>query len=413
MKKMNKTIATVSVLAMTALPIAVFAQTGPAGPIQPISAQVQPQAKVVPGTMGLITGFQNDQSGKFITVTGRGLAATDQSEIILSITKDTKIIDAKGKTVPLQKVIDEKKVVKAFYGPNITKSLPAQGTLLTLVVQDYTFTAIDGAVASLSEAGFLVKGTDIYSGKDQEIILRAGDKTKLLDQNGNPITKDDIQSGMTLRAFYGPEVMESFPVQAVASYIRVNTALAEENGAEQEAPGTDGIITSNSDGKVTVIGRPLEQGGINYIILSVDEATQIVDEEGNVLNEEALKQGAYVQAFYPEVMTMIYPAQSHADKIIVKKGDAPKVEGTIEASDFAGKDSVYVNVGSDKVKDNDIVLKLSDDTVIIPVIGGDVELKPGMKITAFHSMMMTRSLPGITNAEVIIVQEDPSVSLPE
>lgn len=218
---------------------------------------------------------------------------------------------------------------------------------------------------------------------------------------------------MTLRAFYGPEVMESFPVQAVASYIRVNTALAEENGAEQEAPGTDGIITSNSDGKVTVIGRPLEQGGINYIILSVDEATQIVDEEGNVLNEEALKQGAYVQAFYPEVMTMIYPAQSHADKIIVKKGDAPKVEGTIEASDFAGKDSVYVNVGSDKVKDNDIVLKLSDDTVIIPVIGGDVELKPGMKITAFHSMMMTRSLPGITNAEVIIVQEDPSVSLPE
>lgn len=413
MKKMNKTIAVVSVLAMTALPIAVFAQTGPAGPIQPISAQVQPQAKVVPGTMGLITGFQNDQSGKFITVTGRGLAATDQSEIILSITKDTKIIDAKGKTVPLQKVIDEKKVVKAFYGPNITKSLPAQGTLLTLVVQDYTFTAIDGAVASLSEAGFLVKGTDIYSGKDQEIILRAGDKTKLLDQNGNPITKDDIQSGMTLRAFYGPEVMESFPVQAVASYIRVNTALAEENGAEQEAPGTDGIITSNSDGKVTVIGRPLEQGGINYIILSVDEATQIVDEEGNVLNEEALKQGAYVQAFYPEVMTMIYPAQSHADKIIVKKGDAPKVEGTIEASDFAGKDSVYLNVGSDTVKDNDIVLKLSDDTVIIPVIGGDVELKPGMKITAFHSMMMTRSLPGITNAEVIIVQEDPSVSLPE
>lgn len=413
MKKMNKTIAAVSVLAMTALPIAAFAQTQPVDTIQPISAQIQPESKVVPATMGLITEFQNDQSGKFITVTGRGLAATDQSEIILSITKDTKIIDAKGKTVPLKTVIDEKRVVKAFYGPNITKSLPARGTLLTLVVQDYTFTAIDGTVDSLSKAGFLVKGTDTYSGNDQENILRVGDQTKLLDQNGNPITEDKIQSGMTLRAFYGPEVMESFPVQAVASYIRVNTEIAEENEAEQEAPGTDGIITSYNDGKMTVAGHPLEQGGTNYIILSVDEATQIVDEEGNVLNKEALKEGAYVQAFYPQVMIMIYPAQSHADKIIVRKGEAPKVEGTIEASDFAGEGKVYVNVGSDSVKENDIVLNLSDDTVIIPVIGGDTVLKPGMKITAFHSMVMALSLPGITNAEAVLVQEDPSVSLPE
>lgn len=410
MKKMNKTIAAVSILAMASLPIAVFAQTGPANTPQPVSAQVQPQPKIVPATLGLITEFQNDQSGKFITVTGRGLAVTDQSEIILSITKEAKIIDAKGKTVPLQKVMDEKLVVKVFYSPNITKSLPARGTLLTLVVQDYTFTAVDGTVSSLSNAGILVKGTNIYSGADEEIILRVGDPTKLVDENGNTITQDELQIGMTLRGFYGPAVMESLPVQGVASYIRVNTQIADESEAEQDAPGTNGIITSYSDNKMTVIGQPLEQGGTNYIILNVDEATQIVDEEGNALNQEVLKEGAYVEAIYPQVMIMIYPAQSHADKIIVKKGEAPKIEGTIESSNDSGEGKIYVNVGSDSLKENDIILNLSDDTVIIPVIGGDTDLKPGMKITAFHPTMMTGWLPGLTKAEIIIVHEDPSVS---
>ncbi|MEI0736309.1 hypothetical protein VQ056_05955 [Paenibacillus sp. JTLBN-2024] len=60
-------------------------------------------------------------------MTGRGLAPTDQDEIILAITPKTKFIDAKGKTVPLQKIIDGHKTVKAFYSPNITKAFqPAE-----------------------------------------------------------------------------------------------------------------------------------------------------------------------------------------------------------------------------------------------------------------------------------------------
>lgn len=413
MNKMNKAIAAVSMLAMTAVPLAVFAQNAPAPVIQPISGQVQKEAKIVPATLGLITGFQNDKSGKFITVKGRGLAPTDQSEMILSITKDTKIIDAKGKTVPLKTVIDDQLAVKAFYNPNITKSLPARGTLLTLVVQDYSFTAIDGTVDSISDWGVLVKGTNIYSGNPDEIVLRIGEHTKLLDQYGAPLTKEAITAGMTLRAFYGPEVMTSLPAQSGASYIRVNTEIPVVDNPEFEAPGTEGIITSLKDGKMTVIGKPLEQGGTNYIILTVDEETKIVDEEGNELTKDVLKNGAHVQAYYPQVMIMIYPAQSHADKIVVQKGESLQVDGTIEASDFAGERKVYVNVGSDNNKNNDIVLNLSEDTVIIPALGGDTELKPGMKITAFHSPIMTFSLPGITNAEVIIVQEDPAFVLPK
>lgn len=412
MKKMNKAIATASLLAMTAIPLAAFAQDVPPPTKTPDLSMVQNQnqVKIVPGTLGQITDFINDETGKFITVKGRGLAPTDQSEIILAITKDTKIVDAKGNKVALKTIIDEKKAIKAFYGPNITKSLPARGTALTLVVQDQSFTAIDGVVSEVRENGIFVKGTDIYSGFEDSIVLHFADKTQLVDQTGKAITASEIKEGMTVRAFYGPAVMLSLPAQSTTNYVVVNTEETEM--PSEEAPGTNGVITNIADNTITVIGNPLEQGGINYIFLKVDEETQIVDENGAALTKDALKADQRIIAYYPEVMLMIYPAQSHADKIVVQSAVAPKVEGTIQASDFASEGQVYVNVGSDDSKNNDVILNISEDTVIIPLLAGEPKLKAGMKIVAYHSPIMTRSLPGMTNAEIVIVTEDKDAEMP-
>src|SRR4030095_15517332 len=131
MNKMYKVLATASILAMAAMPMAASAQDVPPATTHNGQGPIQNQFKIVPGTMGQITNFVNDKTGKFITVTGRALAVGDQSEIILSITGDTKIVDSKGKRIPLKTIIDEKKVVKAFYGAAITKSIPAQGKALT------------------------------------------------------------------------------------------------------------------------------------------------------------------------------------------------------------------------------------------------------------------------------------------
>ncbi|MEF2967701.1 peptidase [Paenibacillus sp. M1] len=413
MKKMNKAIAAASLLAMAAIPTAAFAQNLNVTPLPAASsdtALVQDQVKVVPGTLGLITDFVNDQSGKFITVTGRGLAPADQSEIILSITKDTKIVDAKGNKVALQTIIDEKKAVKAFYGPNITKSLPARGTALTLVVQDTSFTAVDGTVSEVRDNGIFVKGTNVYSGFEDSIVLHFADTTKLVDRNGQSVAAADIQTGATVRAFYGPAVMMSFPAQATASYVIVDTENAV--APNEEAPGTNGVIAKLSDNLITVIGNPLEQGGMNYIHLTVDDKTEIVDESGAALTKDALKSDARIKAYYPEMMTMIYPPRSHADKIVVLKEELPKIEGTVQASDLASDGKVYINVGSDASTDNDVILNISDETVIIPSLGQDTALQPGMKIVAYHSPIMTRSLPGMTHAEFIIasdiVADDPT-----
>jgi hypothetical protein len=406
MNKMYKAIATASILAMSLSPIAAFAQqqSVPPAPIHAGQGNVQNQAAVKPATVGLITNFVNDKSGKFVTVTGHGLAATDQSEIVLAITKDTRIIDGKGRTVPLKKVIDEQRAVKAFYGPNITKSIPARGTALTLVVQDYTFSAINGTVTEVKEGSITVQGANLYSGLEDTIILHLAPKAQLLNESGQAIQASEIKAGMTIKAFYGPAVTMSLPPQSTTNYVVV-TMAGEETA--HEAPGTDGIITNANaaDGKITVIGSPLPQGGVNYVILSVDKDTQIVDENGVALTADALKADTRVEATYGEMMTMIYPAQTHADKIVVKKAEAPKIIGTIEATDSTNKNQVYVNVGSDSDKNNDVVLHLSDKTVIIPSLAGDVELKPGMRIIAYHSMAMTASLPPQTAAEVILVTE--------
>ncbi|WP_054026036.1 hypothetical protein [Bacillus sp. FJAT-28004] len=404
MRKMHKVLATTVLLAMTAVPIAASAQNIPPLPIHNGQGSVLNDVKLVPGTMGQITDFVNDKTGTFITVTGRGIAATDQSEIILAITKDTKIIDAKGNKVLLKTIIDEKKVVKAFYNPNITKSLPARGTAMTLVVRDQSFTGINGTVSEVREDSIVVKGTDIYNANEETIVLSFANKAQILDQDGKAIEASAIKQGMSVKAFYGPAVTMSLPPQATTNYVLVDTN--SEETVKEDAPGTDGIITNVEENKITVIGNPMEKGGVDYVILTVDENTQIVNQDGNPLKLDALKADIRVDAYYGAMMTKIYPAQTHAEKIVVKATETNKVEGTIVASDRTSEGQVYVDVASDKSVNNDVILNISEDTKVIPQIGGGNELKAGTKIVAYHSSIMTDSLPGITNAEIVIVTSD-------
>lgn len=396
MNHMLKVLTTASILTMIAIPVVASAQDV----ATPIQYGQESTIKIVPGTMGQITDFVNDKTGKFITVTGRGLDFADQSEIILSITKDTKIIDSNGNRVPLKTIIDEKKVVKAFYDAKITKSIPAIGTALTLIVKDQSFTGMNGTVSEVTDSGITVTGKDIYSKLEDTIVLHFDDHAQIMSQDGKTIEASSIKPGMSVQAFYGPAVTMSLPPQSTTNYVVVNTTAEETIPAK--APGTTGVITNIQDNKVTVIGSPMEQGGVNYVILKVDDKTQIVDQNGNSLTQDALKSDLQVDAYYGEVMTMIYPAQTHADKIVVKEAHTHKIEGTIVESDHTAKGQVYVNVGSDSTLTNDVILNMTEDTTVVGDMGGTA-LEAGMKIVAYHSPMMTKSLPGITNAEIVVV----------
>lgn len=401
MKKIYKVLTTATVLAMAALPIAANAQDVPPASAYTGQGNIMNQVKKsVPGTMGYITDFVNDKTGTWITVTGRGVAATDQQEIRLSVSKDTKIIDAQGNQVQLQTIVDKNKAIKAFYGPNITKSLPAQGSALTIIVQDHDFAVIDGTISEVNKQGILVEGTNLYNDSQETILLHLDPKTKIIDQNGNTMKASDLKTDMSIRSFYGPAVALSMPPQSTTNYIRVN-ADAENNDQEQAA-GIDGILTEMKDGRISVSGKPVKAGDLEYIVLAVDGDTKIVDAEGKPLTVEALKSSLRIEAEY---VSVIYPALPHADKIVVSDTSAPKVEGTITASERTSKDQLYINVGSDQSTDNDIIINISKDTQVIG-LNPDEKLEPGMKIVVFHSPIMTMSIPAFTSAEVIMVQAD-------
>ncbi|MBT2764706.1 peptidase [Paenibacillus sp. ISL-20] len=401
MKKIYKVLTTATVLAMAALPIAANAQDVPPASAHTGQGNIMNQVKKsVPGTMGYITDFVNDKTGIWITVTGRGLAATDQQEIRLSVSKDTKIIDAQGNQVQLQTIVDKNKAIKAFYSPNITKSLPAQGSALTIIVQDHDFAVIDGTISEVNKQGILVEGTNLYNNSQETILLHLDPKAKIINQNGNTMKASDLKTGMSIRSFYGPAVALSMPPQSTTNYIRVN-ADAENNDQEQVA-GIDGILTEMKDGRISVSGKPVKAGDLEYIVLAVDGDTKIVDAEGKPLTAEALKSGLRIEAEY---VSVIYPALPHADKIVVSDTSAPKVEGTITASERTSKDQLYINVGSDQSTDNDIIINISKDTQVIG-LNPDEKLEPGMKIVVFHSPIMTMSIPAFTSAEVIMVQAD-------
>ncbi|ANA82729.1 peptidase [Paenibacillus glucanolyticus] len=404
MNKIYKVLTTTTILAMTALPIAASAQGAPPASIHSEQGSNVNQVKRVPGTLGYITDYVNDKTGKSITVTGRGLAATDQREIKLSISKDTKIVDAQGNKVQLQTIVDKNKAIKAFYSPNITKSLPAQGAALTIIVSDHDFAAIDGTISEINERGFLVEGSNVYGDNAETIWLHPDPKTTIIDQNGKTLKASDLKAGMTVRSFYGPYVALSFPPQSSTNYILVNTDPA--NDEQETEAGINGILTEKTDGRISISGQPSNPDGYEYVVLAIDGDTQIVDAQGKPLTSDVLNEGRRIEAQYVPV---IYPALPHADKIVVSDASAPRVEGTITASERTTQDLLYINVGSDQSTDNDIILNISKDTQIIG-LSPDEKLKPGTKIVAYHSLIMTKSIPAITSAEVIVVQ--PDITLP-
>ncbi|KOP67989.1 peptidase [Bacillus sp. FJAT-18019] len=405
MNNIYKVLATTAILAMAALPAAANAQAVPPASIHAGQGNiVNQEKKMVPGTMGYITDYVNDETGKWITVTGRGLGTANQSEIKLSISKNTKIVDAKGKKVQLQSIVDQNKAVKAFYSPKLTKSLPAQGSALTIIVQEQDFSAIDGTITEVNDKAILVEGTNLYRDGEETILLHLDPKAKIIAPDGSTLQASDLKTGMSIRSFYGPAVALSLPPQSTTNYIQVQADA--EAPVQEEPAGTNGIITATADNSITVIGQARETGGVNYVILTVDKETEIVDANGAPLTAEALKADLRVEAYYSQVMLAIYPARTHADKIVVSEISAPKIEGTIAASDRTSKDQLYINVGSDQSTDNDIILNITEDTQVITALGIESELKPGTKIVAYHSPMMTKSIPAITSAEVILVQAD-------
>jgi hypothetical protein len=164
-------------------------------------------------------------------------------------------------------------------------------------------------------------------------------------------------------------------------------------------------INQTEKGTSILIKDPLSNNEFdNRIVLHINENTPIVNPltDKNLYIKD-LKVGDSVRAFYGPALTKSLPPQGVGkkiellDKVTVTKG----VITAITSNDYGTK---RISIGD---HENGIVLHICDDTTIVTKDNKKLQfkdLKKGMEIETYHSMIMTYSLPPITSAMKIVVK---------
>lgn len=154
---------------------------------------------------------------------------------------------------------------------------------------------------------------------------------------------------------------------------------------------------------VTIEGNGIDKEEVDTIILHIGENTKLVNPITNEgLTIDDLKEGDTVRGYYGPAVTMSIPAQSAAEKIEIIK-DAALKTGVITNIMNNGK-SNQILIGDMM---NGIILTITDETKIVTEDNKELnfsDIKKGMEVDAFHSMVVTASIPPMSSAVKIIVK---------
>lgn len=195
-------------------------------------------------------------------------------------------------------------------------------------------------------------------------------------------------------------------ILACACVLGAGSARAEDRAVENMSPmdevqvnpeimrapvmfTTYGKLVAVEDGRYVVEG----EGNLRVVAAEVDRDTYIIDENAKLRLPYALKVGQTVTVFYSAQTTRSLPAQSHALAIVIGEREAaPSFIEVAEAKLSADGKSMTV---------------LNNNNDLIATIGSDAckdfaKIKKGDKLLLW-SRMVTMSLPGLTNAEKVII----------
>ncbi|MCT4605138.1 MAG: copper amine oxidase N-terminal domain-containing protein [Marinisporobacter sp.] len=182
---------------------------------------------------------------------------------------------------------------------------------------------------------------------------------------------------------------------------------SKKSQVEKSLLYTDGKITEiqKTDGNTRILVEGITKGeGYASIILNINEETTIQDPiEGKEILVENLKKGDQIRAFYGPAVTRSLPPIGNAEKIewinhvAILDGEITNIQRDDKNT------SVLVGSMTDGV-----MLIIDDETKIVTKDHKELsikDLKKGMKITAYHELAMTMSIPGMTGAKKIIIKE--------
>jgi hypothetical protein len=157
-------------------------------------------------TTGTMEEIHINKDGAYVTVAGKGVQANAQDTVKLYLTEDTAIVDQNGNKAHLHQAVKKGWVVTAWYGPKLTRSIPAQGTAEKIVVERPSDND-DEQKNKLKTKGIIVKASKdrIELLGENAVILNITDKTVIKDEEGNKLTADALKDNVRVEAQCSPD----------------------------------------------------------------------------------------------------------------------------------------------------------------------------------------------------------------
>ena len=162
------------------------------------------------------------------------------------------------------------------------------------------------------------------------------------------------------------------------------------------------VQKTDKNTRIHIKSMAMNKGGYDESILNTVNNPKMENPlDGTAISIEDLKEGDTVRAFYGPMVTRSLPPIGNAERIEILQGVTVR-EGTITDVKM---DDRHSNILIGSMQDG-VILMINDDTKIVTEENKEIalkDLKKGMNITAYHSLIMTASLPGMTTAKKIVV----------
>ena len=187
---------------------------GPNGSVIQVAGANEPKNALFYGTVEWFEGTDNR-----LTLNGVNEEGKTEAKVLLTITDETRILNAVTGEPVAAKDIRAGEMAYAYTSPIMTMSMPPQTwaeLILVGIPADYT-------VPSYMEVDTVTKNDDgtVILGTNQAINVTLNNETKVFPfLTKNIVTKDMIQPGQKVLVWHGP-VLLSYPGQTTASKVMV------------------------------------------------------------------------------------------------------------------------------------------------------------------------------------------------
>ncbi|RKN78225.1 stalk domain-containing protein [Paenibacillus ginsengarvi] len=198
-------------------------------------------------------------------------------------------------------------------------------------------------------------------------------------------------------------------------------SIAITSGEQKKTALTKGVITSvyENEGRQTVRINGI---GTDGLVLHVGQDTVYEKADGTKISFADLTLGQQIEVEHSLAATLSLPPQTAAYKIVVldqtieknSAGTAGQIE-EVRTGDDGATSLLIKGEGLTEQTPDELVLRLTDKTVIVDTEGRTVEAKElvkGAKVIGFYNGILTRSLPPIGSATTIVLQAAPTETTP-